>query len=129
MSQALRQLDQGEESPVDKVAVLDYLSYAIYQQGEIEKALEITKRLLTLGESHARHRTLLKQRSEEEEEKEEKALRQSDEGKSESQTEDKPKKKKKAFKEPIPERKIRRLTLTQLYPPTYQPPNPFIPSY
>ncbi|KAG7269075.1 hypothetical protein CRUP_017933 [Coryphaenoides rupestris] len=109
MSQALRQLDQGEESPVDKVAVLDYLSYAIYQQGEIEKALEITKRLLTLGESQRQAQdtfSLLKQRSEEEEEKEEKALRQSDEGKSESQTEDKPKKKKKAFKEPIPERKM-----------------------
>uniref|UniRef100_A0A667ZIR5 Prolyl 4-hydroxylase subunit alpha-1 n=1 Tax=Myripristis murdjan TaxID=586833 RepID=A0A667ZIR5_9TELE len=46
MAQALRQLDQGEESSIDKVTVLDYLSYAIYQQGEIERALEYTRRLL-----------------------------------------------------------------------------------
>ncbi|KAK1793053.1 hypothetical protein P4O66_011386, partial [Electrophorus voltai] len=40
MAQALRQLDDGEDSPVDKVTVMDYLSYAIYQQGELERALE-----------------------------------------------------------------------------------------
>lgn len=51
MAQALRQLDQGEESTLDKVTVLDYLSYSIYQQGEIERALELTMRLLELGES------------------------------------------------------------------------------
>ncbi len=51
MAQALKQLEEGEESTIDKVAVLDYLSYAIYQQGEIERALEYTKKLLKLGES------------------------------------------------------------------------------
>lgn len=51
MEQALKQLDGGEESTIDKVTVLDYLSYAIYQQGEIMRALEYTKRLLELGES------------------------------------------------------------------------------
>ena len=51
MAQALKQIDQGEKSTLDKVTVLDYLSYAIYQQGEIERALEYTKRLLELGES------------------------------------------------------------------------------
>lgn len=51
MAQALKQLDQGEESTLDKVTVLDYLSYSIYQQGEIERALEYTKKLLELGES------------------------------------------------------------------------------
>ena len=50
MAQALKQLDEGEVSTLDKVTVLDYLSYAIYQQGEIERALEYTKRLLDLGE-------------------------------------------------------------------------------
>uniref|UniRef100_A0A8C6P0I8 Prolyl 4-hydroxylase subunit alpha-1 n=1 Tax=Nothobranchius furzeri TaxID=105023 RepID=A0A8C6P0I8_NOTFU len=50
MAQALKQLDEGEESTIDKVTVLDYLSYAIYQQGEMERALEYTKRLLELGE-------------------------------------------------------------------------------
>lgn len=49
MAQALKQLDKGEESTIDKVTVLDYLSYAIYQQGEIERALEYTLRLLGLG--------------------------------------------------------------------------------
>lgn len=50
MAQALKQLDEGEESTIDKVTVLDYLSYSIYQQGEIERALEYTMRLLELGE-------------------------------------------------------------------------------
>ena len=50
MVQALRQLDEGEESAVDAANVLDYLSYSVYQQGELEKALEYTRRLLRLGE-------------------------------------------------------------------------------
>lgn len=49
MVQALKQLDEGEESSVDIVTVLDYLSYSVYQQGELERALEYTKRLLTVG--------------------------------------------------------------------------------
>lgn len=49
MAQALKQLDQGEVSTLDKVTVLDYLSYAIYQQGELQRALELTRRLLELG--------------------------------------------------------------------------------
>lgn len=50
MAQALRQLDQGETSrAVDAATVLDYLSYSVYQQGELERALEFTKRLLDLG--------------------------------------------------------------------------------
>ncbi|XP_061915086.1 prolyl 4-hydroxylase subunit alpha-1-like isoform X2 [Entelurus aequoreus] len=54
MAQALKQLDGGEESTVDAVTVLDYLSYAIYQQGEMERALEYTKRLLELDPEHQR---------------------------------------------------------------------------
>lgn len=50
MVQALRQLDQGEmSSAVDAGTVLDYLSYSVYQQGELERALDFTKRLLELG--------------------------------------------------------------------------------
>uniref|UniRef100_A0A4W5MCG8 procollagen-proline 4-dioxygenase n=1 Tax=Hucho hucho TaxID=62062 RepID=A0A4W5MCG8_9TELE len=48
MEQALKQLDGGEESTVDMVTILDYLSYSIYQQGELERALDYTKRLLKL---------------------------------------------------------------------------------
>ncbi|KAJ3609884.1 hypothetical protein NHX12_021978 [Muraenolepis orangiensis] len=112
MSQALRQLDQSEESTIDKVTVLDYLSYAIYQQGEIERALEFTKRLLTLDSEHQRARgnlkyfefQLLKQRNEEED----LAQKKRDEGTAGAGTQDEPmkKKKKKAFREPLPERKM-----------------------
>lgn len=51
MEQALKQLDGGEESTLDRVTVLDYLSYAIYQQGELKRALEYTKKLLELGKT------------------------------------------------------------------------------
>uniref|UniRef100_A0A3B3ZXF2 Prolyl 4-hydroxylase subunit alpha-1 n=1 Tax=Periophthalmus magnuspinnatus TaxID=409849 RepID=A0A3B3ZXF2_9GOBI len=54
MAQALRQLEEGEESTLDKVTVLDYLSYAIYQQGEMERALEYTKKLLAIDPEHKR---------------------------------------------------------------------------
>lgn len=55
MAQALKQLDQGEESStVDAVGILDYLSYSVYQQGELERALDFTKRLLELDPSHQR---------------------------------------------------------------------------
>ncbi|KAM4704283.1 prolyl 4-hydroxylase subunit alpha-1 [Rhinophrynus dorsalis] len=55
MEQALRQLDNGEESSsIDKVLVLDYLSYAVYQQGDLDKALMLTKRLLELDPEHQR---------------------------------------------------------------------------
>ncbi|KAM4636230.1 prolyl 4-hydroxylase subunit alpha-1 isoform 4-T4 [Discoglossus pictus] len=54
MEQALRQLDDGEKSTIDKVVVLDYLSYAVYQQGDLDNALILTKRLLELDPEHKR---------------------------------------------------------------------------
>ncbi|XP_078387098.1 prolyl 4-hydroxylase subunit alpha-1b isoform X6 [Cetorhinus maximus] len=54
MEQALKQLDAGEVSTIDKITVLDYLSYAVYQQGDLDKALELTKRLLKLDPEHQR---------------------------------------------------------------------------
>ncbi|KAM9726843.1 prolyl 4-hydroxylase subunit alpha-1b isoform 2-T2 [Menidia menidia] len=60
MVQALKQLDEGEESTLDKVTVLDYLSYAVYQQGELERALDYTKRLLELDPEHQRAKGNLK---------------------------------------------------------------------
>ncbi|XP_029465036.1 prolyl 4-hydroxylase subunit alpha-1 isoform X2 [Rhinatrema bivittatum] len=54
MEQALRQLDDGEEAAIDKVSVLDYLSYAVYQQGDLNKALLLTKNLLQLDPEHQR---------------------------------------------------------------------------
>lgn len=51
MTQALRQMDQGETSTtVDTVTILDYLSFSVYQQGELKRALDYTRRLLKLGQ-------------------------------------------------------------------------------
>ncbi|XP_068113761.1 prolyl 4-hydroxylase subunit alpha-1 isoform X2 [Hyperolius riggenbachi] len=54
MEQALRQVDAGEETSLDRVLVLDYLGYAVYQQGDLEKALKLTRRLLELDPEHQR---------------------------------------------------------------------------
>ncbi|XP_049420450.1 prolyl 4-hydroxylase subunit alpha-1-like [Epinephelus fuscoguttatus] len=55
MVQALKQLDGGEASDtVDAVTILDYLSYSVYQQGELEGALTYTQRLLELEPTHQR---------------------------------------------------------------------------
>ncbi|XP_062270093.1 prolyl 4-hydroxylase subunit alpha-1-like isoform X2 [Platichthys flesus] len=55
MVQALKQLDQGEtSSTMDAVTILDYLSFSVYQQGELERALEFTRRLLQLDATHQR---------------------------------------------------------------------------
>lgn len=54
MEQVLRQLDAGEEAVTTKAQVLDYLSYAVFQLGDLRRALELTRRLLSLDPSHDR---------------------------------------------------------------------------
>ncbi|XP_076994504.1 prolyl 4-hydroxylase subunit alpha-2 isoform X3 [Tamandua tetradactyla] len=54
MEQVLKQLDAGEEATTTKAAVLDYLSYAVFQLGDMHRALELTRRLLSLDPSHER---------------------------------------------------------------------------
>lgn len=55
MEQALKQLESGEgPASVDQETVLDYLSYSVYQQGSLQRALHYTKRLLQLDPSHQR---------------------------------------------------------------------------
>ncbi|KAF3821523.1 hypothetical protein GH733_009565 [Mirounga leonina] len=49
MEQVLKQLDAGEEATIAKAEVLDYLSYAVFQLGDLHRALELTRRLLSLG--------------------------------------------------------------------------------
>lgn len=49
MEQVLKQLDAGEEASATKAQVLDYLSYAVFQLGDLHRALELTRRLLSLG--------------------------------------------------------------------------------
>ncbi|KAM3862761.1 prolyl 4-hydroxylase subunit alpha-1b isoform 2-T2 [Diretmus argenteus] len=105
MAQALKQLDQGEESPIDKVTVLDYLSYSIYQQGELERALDLTKRLLSLDSEHQRAKGNEKYFEFQLEKLKNKTETQT-EGEREKRDTSEKKPKKKAFKEPIPERKM-----------------------
>ncbi|KAM4676392.1 prolyl 4-hydroxylase subunit alpha-2 isoform 2-T2 [Discoglossus pictus] len=54
MQQALKQLDEGEEATVDKVDILDYLSYTVFKLGDLQRAVELTRRLLFLDSSHER---------------------------------------------------------------------------
>uniref|UniRef100_A0A674P148 procollagen-proline 4-dioxygenase n=1 Tax=Takifugu rubripes TaxID=31033 RepID=A0A674P148_TAKRU len=55
MLQALRQMEKGETpGVVDAVMILDHLSYSVYQQGELERALDFTKKLLELDSTHQR---------------------------------------------------------------------------
>ncbi|MGH0164168.1 UNVERIFIED_CONTAM: hypothetical protein FKN15_056026 [Acipenser sinensis] len=48
MQQALKQLDEGEEAVVSKPEVLDYLSYSVYQMGDLHRAIQLTRRLLAV---------------------------------------------------------------------------------
>ncbi|XP_063047283.1 prolyl 4-hydroxylase subunit alpha-1b isoform X1 [Engraulis encrasicolus] len=106
MAQALRQLDEGEESTIDKITVIDYLSYAIYQQGELERALELTKRLLALDPTHQRANGNLKyfefqmekQRKAEEAQKSSQGQKLNGTEKREAQ--------RKRSRDPLPERKV-----------------------
>jgi len=49
MEQALKQHDEGEDTTVSKVEILDYLSYAVFQFGDLHRAMELTRRLISLG--------------------------------------------------------------------------------
>ncbi|XP_044136718.1 prolyl 4-hydroxylase subunit alpha-2 isoform X1 [Bufo gargarizans] len=60
MQEALKLLDEGEESTIAKVDVLDYLSYTVFQLGDIHRAIELTRRLLALDSSHDRAGTNLR---------------------------------------------------------------------
>ncbi|XP_057682058.1 prolyl 4-hydroxylase subunit alpha-1-like isoform X3 [Corythoichthys intestinalis] len=55
LSQALRQLEQGETpGTVNAVTILDYLSYSLYKQGDLERASEFTKQLLKIEPQNQR---------------------------------------------------------------------------
>ncbi|MEE6479387.1 hypothetical protein FKM82_012236 [Ascaphus truei] len=54
MQQAMKQLDEGEEATNTKAAILDYLSYAVFQLGDIHRAVELTRRLIALDSRHER---------------------------------------------------------------------------
>ncbi|XP_040200575.1 prolyl 4-hydroxylase subunit alpha-2 isoform X1 [Rana temporaria] len=61
MQEALKLLDEGEESVTISIAgVLDYLSYTVFQLGDIHRAVELTRRLLALDPNHDRAGTNLR---------------------------------------------------------------------
>nr|USH43082.1 CP4HA1b [Plecoglossus altivelis] len=106
MSQALKQLEQGEESPIDKVLVLDYLSYSVYQQGELERALELTKRLLSLDPEHQRAKGNVKYfEFQLEKQRKESANKPPKLDKKQARNETEASRKKR-YREPLPERKM-----------------------
>ncbi|XP_051956613.1 prolyl 4-hydroxylase subunit alpha-2-like isoform X2 [Xyrauchen texanus] len=56
MQQALRQMDGGEDAKTLKADILDYLSYSVYQMGDLPRAIELTRRLVAIDPSHQRAR-------------------------------------------------------------------------
>ncbi|XP_072517613.1 prolyl 4-hydroxylase subunit alpha-2 isoform X2 [Salminus brasiliensis] len=54
MQQALKQMDAGEEAKAYKAEILDYLSYSVYQMGDLPRAIELTRRLVSIDPSHQR---------------------------------------------------------------------------
>ncbi|XP_060791852.1 prolyl 4-hydroxylase subunit alpha-2-like isoform X4 [Neoarius graeffei] len=54
MQQALRQMDDGEETRTSKSDILDYLSYSVYQMGDVSRAIELTRRLVSIDPGHQR---------------------------------------------------------------------------
>uniref|UniRef100_A0A3Q3N6A7 procollagen-proline 4-dioxygenase n=1 Tax=Mastacembelus armatus TaxID=205130 RepID=A0A3Q3N6A7_9TELE len=54
MQQSLKQLDAGEEAVISKADILDYLSYSVYQMGDLPRAVELTRRLVAIDPSHER---------------------------------------------------------------------------
>lgn len=58
MQQALKQLDAGEDAVISKADILDYLSYSVYQMGDLPRAIELTRRLVVIGEQQQHHSLL-----------------------------------------------------------------------
>ncbi|XP_061595391.1 prolyl 4-hydroxylase subunit alpha-2-like isoform X1 [Cololabis saira] len=52
--QSLKQLDDGEDAVVSKADILDYLSYSVYQMGDLPRAIELTRRLVAIDAAHQR---------------------------------------------------------------------------
>ncbi|XP_057215498.1 prolyl 4-hydroxylase subunit alpha-2 isoform X2 [Triplophysa rosa] len=54
MQQALKQMDTGEDAKTIKADILDYLSYSVYQMGDLPRAIELTRRLVAIDPGHQR---------------------------------------------------------------------------
>ena len=54
MSEAMNKLEKEENKTMNKSDIIDYLSFALYQQGNVGHALALTNELLSLVPDHAR---------------------------------------------------------------------------
>ncbi|KAK3524516.1 hypothetical protein QTP70_029833 [Hemibagrus guttatus] len=54
MQQALQQMEAGEDTKTSKSDILDYLSYSVYQMGDVPRAIELTQHLVAIDPSHQR---------------------------------------------------------------------------
>jgi prolyl 4-hydroxylase len=50
MQEALNRLEHEEPSSISESEVLEYLAFSLYQQGNIKRALHMTRRLVEIGE-------------------------------------------------------------------------------
>ncbi|KAJ1369161.1 phytochrome 2 [Parelaphostrongylus tenuis] len=56
MQTALNKLENENPRTIDEAEVLEYLAYALYQQGNVRRALALTKRLAAIAPNHPRAR-------------------------------------------------------------------------
>ncbi|XP_078267867.1 prolyl 4-hydroxylase subunit alpha-2 isoform X1 [Rhinoraja longicauda] len=59
MEQTLKQMEEGESGAVTKADALDYLSYSVYQMGDLQRAVELTKQLIAADPTHLRAKSNL----------------------------------------------------------------------
>ncbi|XP_032885765.1 prolyl 4-hydroxylase subunit alpha-2 isoform X3 [Amblyraja radiata] len=59
MEQTLKQMEEGEPGAVTKAEALDYLSYSVYQMGDLARALELTNHLIAADPTHLRAKSNL----------------------------------------------------------------------
>ncbi|GMT24855.1 hypothetical protein PFISCL1PPCAC_16152, partial [Pristionchus fissidentatus] len=54
MQEAIIKLEQEEPASVEEAEILEYLAYSLYQQGNVLRALSLTKRLVEISPNHPR---------------------------------------------------------------------------
>ncbi|ETN72504.1 tetratricopeptide repeat protein [Necator americanus] len=54
MQTALNKLENEEEKTISEAEILEYLAYSLYQQGNLRRALALTKRLAAIAPNHPR---------------------------------------------------------------------------
>ncbi|KHJ77109.1 tetratricopeptide repeat protein [Oesophagostomum dentatum] len=54
MQTAMNKLENEEEKTIEETEILEYLAYSLYQQGNVRRALALTKRLAAIAPNHPR---------------------------------------------------------------------------